>query len=59
MAHKQEEVVVLGATLDGALRVRLVAAKNGGGALFPLQNAAGEYVPGVILDLDAWVILPR
>jgi 2-methylfumaryl-CoA hydratase len=43
----------------GALRVRLVAAKNRACADFPLQSAAGEYAEGVILDLDLWVVLPR
>jgi 2-methylfumaryl-CoA hydratase len=43
----------------GALRVRLVAAKNTNCAQFPLKNAAGEYAPGVILDLDLWLVLPR
>jgi 2-methylfumaryl-CoA hydratase len=43
----------------GALRVRLVAAKNRTCADFPLRNAAGEYVDGVILDLDLWLVLPR
>jgi 2-methylfumaryl-CoA hydratase len=43
----------------GALRVRLVAAKNRTCADFPLRNAAGEYADGVILDLDHWLLLPR
>jgi 2-methylfumaryl-CoA hydratase len=43
----------------GALRVRLVAAKNRSCADFPLRDAAGAYVQGVILDLDLWVVLPR
>jgi 2-methylfumaryl-CoA hydratase len=43
----------------GALRVRLVAAKNAGCAQFPLRSASGEYVSGVILDLDLWLVLPR
>ena len=43
----------------GALRVRLVAVKNRSCADFPLRDAAGEYAEGVILDLDAWVVLPR
>lgn len=43
----------------GALRVRLVAAKNRSCADFPLRSAAGEYAEGVILDLDLWLILPR
>ena len=43
----------------GALRVRLVAAKNRRCADFPLRNAAGEYADGVMLDLDLWLVLPR
>ncbi|MBO0766325.1 MAG: MaoC family dehydratase [Hyphomicrobiaceae bacterium] len=43
----------------GALRVRLVAVKNASCANFPLRAAAGEYAPGVILDLDLWLVLPR
>ena len=54
-----EKAELPGRTDIGALRVRLVAAKNGSCALFPLQNAAGEYAPGVILDLDLWLVLAR
>jgi 2-methylfumaryl-CoA hydratase len=43
----------------GALRVRLVAAKNHSCADFPLRNPAGNYAEGVILDLDLWLLLPR
>jgi 2-methylfumaryl-CoA hydratase len=43
----------------GALRVRLVAAKNRPCADFPLQAAGGAYAEGVILDLDLWLVLPR
>jgi 2-methylfumaryl-CoA hydratase len=43
----------------GALRVRLVAAKNESCAAFPLRNSTGAYAPGVILDLDVWLVLPR
>jgi 2-methylfumaryl-CoA hydratase len=43
----------------GALRVQLVAAKNRACVDFPLRNAAGNYVEGVILDLDLWLLLPR
>jgi 2-methylfumaryl-CoA hydratase len=43
----------------GALRVRLLATKNETCAQYPLQNDAGEYAPGVILDLDLWLMLPR
>ena len=43
----------------GALRVRLVAVKNGNCAAFPLHDAQGHYQAGVILDLDLWLVLPR
>jgi 2-methylfumaryl-CoA hydratase len=43
----------------GALRTRLVAAKNRSCADFPLRNANGDYADGVILDLDLWLVLPR
>ena len=43
----------------GALRVRMVAAKNQSCAGFPLKQGDGAYGEGVVLDLDAWLILPR
>jgi 2-methylfumaryl-CoA hydratase len=43
----------------GALRVRLVVAKNRSCADYPLRDAAGEYVTGVVLDLDLWLVAPR
>jgi 2-methylfumaryl-CoA hydratase len=43
----------------GALRVRLVATKNLKCAAFPLKTASGDYVDGVVLDLDAWLLIPR
>jgi 2-methylfumaryl-CoA hydratase len=43
----------------GALRVRWTALKNRPAAPFPFKTAQGEYEDGVILDLDAWVLLPR
>lgn len=43
----------------GALRVRLTAAKNRTCADFPLRNERNDYVDGVILDLDLWLLLPR
>jgi 2-methylfumaryl-CoA hydratase len=54
-----EKAELPGRTDIGALRVRLVAVKNAGCAQFPLRNASGEYVPGVILDLDLWLVVPR
>jgi 2-methylfumaryl-CoA hydratase len=43
----------------GALRIRLVAVKNQDCAAFPLKKADGQYEDCVLLDLDAWVLLPR
>ena len=43
----------------GALRTRLVAVKNQDCSTFPFKNDKGEYVDGVILDLDIWLVLPR
>jgi len=43
----------------GALRIRLVAVKNMDCAAFPLKTEDGQYADGVLLDLDAWVLLPR
>lgn len=43
----------------GALRVRLVGVKNMDCAAHPLKNDKGEYAEGVVLDLDAWLVLPR
>ena len=48
-----------GRTDVGALRVRLVAVKNAHCADYPLQDSTGQYAPSVILDLDAWLLLPR
>ena len=43
----------------GALRLRTIAAKDRPCADFPLKDAEGKYDPGVLLDLDYWVLLPR
>ena len=40
----------------GALRLRLVATK--GGAPFELKGEDGKYLPGVLLDLDYWALIP-
>ena len=54
-----EKAEIPGRTDIGALRVRMIAAKNTSCAAFPLKTAAGEYAEGIMLDLDAWVVLPR
>ena len=41
----------------GALRLRLVATS--GGEPFTLKDAAGKYLPHVLLDLDYWALVPR
>ncbi|HEX6000825.1 MAG TPA: MaoC family dehydratase [Hyphomicrobiaceae bacterium] len=43
----------------GALRVRHVATKNEHCGEHPLRNRNGDYAPGVILDMDLWLLLPR
>src|ERR1700690_3420550 len=42
----------------GALRLRLVAAKNRPCADFPLREGEG-YEPHVVLELDSWALAPR
>ena len=42
----------------GALRVRTIATKDRPCADYPLKDAEGNYVDGVILDLDYWVGIP-
>ena len=41
----------------GALRLRTVATKAGT-APFALRDDAGKYLPGVLLDLDYWALVP-
>ncbi|TBW40084.1 MaoC family dehydratase [Siculibacillus lacustris] len=43
----------------GALRLRTVATKDRPTADFPLKIDGGDWDPGVILDLDYWVLMPR
>lgn len=40
----------------GALRLRLVATK--GGSAGELKDDTGKYLPGVLLDLDYWALVP-
>ena len=54
-----ETAEIAGRADIGALRTRLTAVKNRPCSDFPLRNAKGEYVEGVILDLDLWLVLPR
>ena len=39
----------------GAIRLRTVATT---GAAFALRDGAGKYLPGVLLDLDYWALMP-
>ncbi|MGR3760440.1 MaoC family dehydratase [Roseobacteraceae bacterium NS-SX3] len=41
----------------GAVRLRLVAVKDGTGP-FALKGEDGKYLPGVLLDLDYWALMP-
>ncbi len=43
----------------GALRLRLVAAKDQSCENFPLRGEDGKYAPGVLLDFDYWAAIPR
>ena len=43
----------------GALRLRLVAAKDQDCASFPHKNEEGKYDPAVVLDFDYTVLIPR
>ncbi|MEM7768396.1 MAG: MaoC family dehydratase [Pseudomonadota bacterium] len=43
----------------GALRLRLVAAKDHPCGDFPLRGEDGKYHPDVLLDFDYWVAIPR
>lgn len=54
-----EKVELPGRKDVGALRTRLVAVKNQDCSTFPFKNDKGEYVDGVMLDLDIWLVLPR
>lgn len=54
-----EKAEIPGRSDIGALRVRLVAAKNTACDAFPLKTDESAYTDGVILDLDLWLVLPR
>ncbi|MEO0467223.1 MAG: MaoC family dehydratase [Pseudomonadota bacterium] len=43
----------------GALRLRLVAARNHPCSDFPLTGGDGTYHPDVLLDFDYWAAIPR
>lgn len=54
-----EKAAIPGRSDVGALRTRLVATKNLSCQEYPFRNEQGDYVEGVILDLDLWLVLPR
>lgn len=54
-----EVAEIPGRTDVGALRVRLIATRNHSCEAHPLKLDDGKYHEGVILDLDAWLVLPR
>lgn len=43
----------------GAMRLRLVAAKDADTSAYPYKDDDGRYPPHVLLDLDYWVLAPR
>ncbi len=43
----------------GALRIRMVAAKDKPCGDFPYKDEKGAYDPAVILDFDYWALMPR
>ena len=54
-----EKAEVPGRADVGALRVRMVGVKDMACDAFPLKAASGEYMDGVVIDLDVWLIVPR
>jgi 2-methylfumaryl-CoA hydratase len=54
-----EQLIVPGRNDIGALRLRTVATKNQPCADFPYKTADGRYDPGVLLDFDYTVLIPR
>lgn len=54
-----ERIELPGRTDVGALRVRTVATKDLACADFPYKGDDGKYLPGVVLDFDYTVLVPR
>ena len=54
-----EKAALPGRSDLGALRVRMIAAKNESCAAWPARQAEGTYHPSVVLDLDYWLLMPR
>jgi 2-methylfumaryl-CoA hydratase len=53
-----ETAAIAGRQDIGALRARLIAVKDQPASSFPLKTG-DDYAPGVLLDLDLWLVLPR
>lgn len=43
----------------GALRIRIIAAKDQPCSGYPFKNDDDAYDPAILLDLDFWAVLPR
>lgn len=54
-----EKAEIPGRSDVGALRVRMIGLKNRDCSTLPLKTETGEYAEGVVIDLDAWLVLPR
>jgi len=54
-----DKLILPGRADIGALRLRTVATKDQPCADFPLRTADGGYAPGVLLDFDYSVLIPR
>ncbi|KLN59990.1 dehydratase [Kiloniella spongiae] len=54
-----EKIELSGRDDVGALRVRLVAAKNNNCESFPLKNSEGRYDEDIVLDFDYTILMPK
>ena len=54
-----EKAEIPGRADVGALRVRMVGVKDMACDAFPLKASSGEYMDGIVIDLDVWLIVPR
>ncbi len=54
-----EKAEILGRSDLGALRLRMIAAKDHACGDFPDKDADGVYDPSVVLDFDFTVLMPR
>lgn len=67
-AHAGDTIRAFSAVIDkaetgvpsvGALRTRLVAARAEAETGFETRGPDGRYLPGVLLDMDLWLLMPR